>query len=230
MHRDNSAMVTAVLQAMKLKPPEFFRKAVRHLAVGEDACSMKDAKQLLQLCMGIIDITVDYDFTSPKFLPFIAEMRIERLAMNLKELSEFLSINLAHPLFHFVTHLDIFGFAAIAEVLPDVRLLPALIHLALDRYIPRKNALAVLAECPHLSLAALKWHLSHRNLYQMARTPHIYDVRFVIAVDEEHWGNWLAGTREGDQPTTPHSDSDSSASMDELRHGIARLFSALHTK
>jgi hypothetical protein len=34
MHRDNRAMVTAVLEAMKLEPPEFFRKAVRHLAAG----------------------------------------------------------------------------------------------------------------------------------------------------------------------------------------------------
>ncbi|KAJ7788655.1 hypothetical protein B0H14DRAFT_3162483 [Mycena olivaceomarginata] len=142
--------------------------AIRHLSTGEDTCSMKDAKQLLQLCTGIIDIMVDYDFTSPKFLPFIAEMRVERLAMDLEELFEFCSINLAHPLFHSVTHLDIFGFAAIAEVLLDVRLLPGLTHLALDRYIPRKN---------------------------MARTPHVYDVRFVIAVDEDYWGNWLAGTR-----------------------------------
>ncbi|KAJ7794387.1 hypothetical protein B0H14DRAFT_2923276 [Mycena olivaceomarginata] len=46
---------------------------------------------------GIIDITVDYDFTSPMFLPFIAEMRVERLAMDLEELFEFRSINLAHP-------------------------------------------------------------------------------------------------------------------------------------
>jgi hypothetical protein len=187
MHRDNRAMVTAVLEAMKLKPPEFFRKAVRHLAIREDACSMKDARQLLQLCTGIIDIMVDYDFTSPKFLPFIAEMRVERLAMDLEELFEFRSINLAHPLFHSVTHLDILGFTAIAEVLPDVRLLPALTHLALDRYIPRKNALVVLTECPHLSLVVLKWHPSHSNLYQMARTPHVYEVRF-IANDEDYCG------------------------------------------
>jgi hypothetical protein len=52
MHHDNRAMVTAVLEAMKLKPPEFFRKAVRHLAIGEGAYSMKDARQLLQLCTG----------------------------------------------------------------------------------------------------------------------------------------------------------------------------------
>jgi hypothetical protein len=121
-------------------------------------------------------------------------MRVERLAIDLEELFEFRSIDLAHPLFHSVAHLDIFGFAGIAEVLPDVRLLPALTHLALDRYIPRKNALAVLAECPHLSLVVLKWHPSHRNPYQMARTPHVYDVRFVIVIDEDYWGNWLAGT------------------------------------
>jgi hypothetical protein len=46
---------------------------------------------------GIIDITVDYDFTNPMFLAFIAEMRVERLAMDLEELFEFRSINLAHP-------------------------------------------------------------------------------------------------------------------------------------
>ncbi|KAJ7806814.1 hypothetical protein B0H14DRAFT_3767446 [Mycena olivaceomarginata] len=137
--------------------------AIRHLATGEDTCSMKDAKQLLQLCTGIIDIMVDYDFTSPKFLPFIAEMRVERLAMDLEELFEFCSINLAHPLFHSVTHLDIFGFAAIAEVLLDVRLLPGLTHLALDRYIPRKNK-----PVPNGANSAL---------------------------DEDYWGNWLAGTR-----------------------------------
>jgi hypothetical protein len=115
--------------------------------------------------------------------------------MDLEELFEFRSINLAHPLFHSVTHLYIFGFSGIAEILPDVRLLPALTHLALDRYIPRKNALAVLTECPHLSLVLLKRHPSHRNLYQMAQTPHVYDVRFVVAIDEDYWGNWLAGTR-----------------------------------
>jgi hypothetical protein len=113
-------MVNAVLEAMKYKTPEFFRKAVRHLAIGEDACSIKDARQLLQLRTEIIDITVDYDFTSPMFLPFIANMRIERLAIDLEELL-FRSINIAHPLFHSVTHLDIFGFAGITEVLPDVR-------------------------------------------------------------------------------------------------------------
>ncbi|KAJ7333978.1 hypothetical protein DFH08DRAFT_814046 [Mycena albidolilacea] len=81
------------------------------------------------------------------------------------------------------------------EVLPDVRLLPALSHLALDCYIPRKNSLAVLVEYPRLSLVVLKWHPSHSNLYQMARTPHVYDVRFVIAMDDDYWGYWLTGTR-----------------------------------
>ncbi|KAJ7794369.1 hypothetical protein B0H14DRAFT_2621938 [Mycena olivaceomarginata] len=92
----------------------------------------------------------NYDFTSPKLLPFIAEMRVERLAMNLEELSKFRSINLAHPLFHSVT-------------------------LRISTYLASSA--------------------SQRNLYQMARTPHTYDVRFVIAIDGDYWGNWLASAR-----------------------------------
>ncbi|KAJ7794390.1 hypothetical protein B0H14DRAFT_2621950 [Mycena olivaceomarginata] len=92
----------------------------------------------------------NYDFTSPKLLPFIAEMRVERLAMNLEELSKFRSIILAHPLFHSVT-------------------------LRISTYLASSA--------------------SQRNLYQMARTPHVYDVPFVIEIDGDYWGNWLVSAR-----------------------------------
>jgi hypothetical protein len=139
-------MVSTLLDAMESKPPDFFCNAVRHLALDSlSACSEDQGRQLLALCKGVVNFGSNYGFTSPALLPLLAEMRIQRLCLTSADLFGRKPIDLTHPLFRSVTHLDIFGLRGVVPTLADVPLLPALTHLCLDCDIPRDTLLGVLA-------------------------------------------------------------------------------------
>ncbi|KAJ6550157.1 hypothetical protein B0H19DRAFT_1265017 [Mycena capillaripes] len=181
---------------MSSKPPEFFH-AVRHLALEEGRVfSQDEAIALLRLCKRVINFSSNYSFTDPSLILILSEMRVQRLSLSLNQLfGGTAAIDITHPLFQSATHLDMFGVDGLVEVLRDVPTLPALTHLCLDCEISREIALSVLAECPRLQLLLLQWPSFDKALYESARIPYVYDVRFVIGMYDEYWAEWEAGAR-----------------------------------
>ncbi|KAF7366157.1 Tyrosinase central domain-containing protein [Mycena venus] len=194
---ENSSMVRALVDALASKPPEFVHHAVRHLGLDSiySPCTASEGRQLLALCKGLVNFGSTNGFTDPLLLPLLAEMHVQRLALNLVDLFGATPIDLAHPLFRSVTHFDIFGFDGIVEVLPDVPLLPALTHLCVNSHISRQMLLNVLVDCPRLRLLLVQWHSQERDSYDLARAHHEYDARFVIGLYGDYWAEWEAGAR-----------------------------------
>ncbi|KAF7366179.1 Tyrosinase central domain-containing protein [Mycena venus] len=191
-------MLRALVDGNKSKPADVLCTYVRHLALESlHHCSFYEGRSLLQRCTNVIDFGSNLWFTDPSLLPILAEMHLQRLSVNLKALFGYLPIDLNHPLFRSVTHLDMFRIEGVAEILVELPTLPALTHLALDSDLSRDIVLSVLPDCPRLKLLLVQWQLFEKRDYMAARTPHVYDVRFVIGLYGDYWADWEAGAREG---------------------------------
>ncbi|KAJ7611108.1 hypothetical protein DFH06DRAFT_1245586 [Mycena polygramma] len=179
------------------KPAEFFHSTVRHLAVRPSVYAA-EAGQLLGLCKGTVDLiwcqTVPYD----SLLPILAQMRIQRLAADLRNLFGG-PIDPKHPFFASLTHLRVFESdpTAMRQVWGQISGLPTLTHLCVNGQADRDDLLAMLAECPRLRLLLVLWGSFQRSIYERLQTPCVYDVRFVICQLDlgDYWANWEAGAR-----------------------------------
>ncbi|KAF8181920.1 hypothetical protein K438DRAFT_1840640 [Mycena galopus ATCC 62051] len=188
LKHERDPMVLALKEAITSKPPEFLRNAVRHLILNTDDNFSIDRKQLLRLCEDIITFVASDSFLDSALLPILAEMRVQRLSLKMEALFRPEPINFGHPLFSHVTHLDLLDIysASLVVHLPHVPLLPALTHLCLDTSVPRDSMLRVLEDCPRLQLLLVQWYHSDVS-YASAKTPHAYDVRFVIGTYSNYW-------------------------------------------
>ncbi|KAJ7657199.1 hypothetical protein DFH06DRAFT_459126 [Mycena polygramma] len=117
-------------------------------------------------------------------------MPVERLSVDLQLLFGADAVDLRHPVFRFLTHLDMFGIDDVPALLAEIPTLPALTHLCLDHRLPRTLPLSVLAACPHLHVLLVQWPSGAYDLYELARFPHVYDVRFVIGTYDDYWAEW----------------------------------------
>ncbi|KAJ7920295.1 hypothetical protein B0H13DRAFT_1987305 [Mycena leptocephala] len=169
MQNANPGLVRALLKPTK--PPEFFHKAVRHLALESGHFSREDARRVLRLCKGVINLACDQSFTDPELLPILAEMRVQRLSLSLTLLVG--EPCLKHPLFASITLLDLFdiGGETVAKICAQIPTLPALTHLSVDFETPRPVLMRLLEE---------------------SSIPHVYDVRFVIGQYHNYWASWEA--------------------------------------
>ncbi|KAJ7362883.1 hypothetical protein DFH08DRAFT_930967 [Mycena albidolilacea] len=194
----NRHMSPALLRAIATKPPKFFHDAVRHIAFVSysPSISVDEVKQILGVCTGILSFGSYSLFLDPSVASFLAETRVQRLALNLGSLFPPGSANLGHPLFRYVTHLDIFDDSSLVKLLPDIPLLPALTHLSLDSDTPRESALRVLQEYSQLELLFVHW--LDEGSYKSSQIPHVYDVRFLVGLCDEYWNDWELGARGGE--------------------------------
>ncbi|KAJ6470858.1 hypothetical protein C8R45DRAFT_420542 [Mycena sanguinolenta] len=188
--RVNRKNQSILLAALKAKPPDFIHNTFRHFALETRLRGAPRAKQLLELCTGIIDFR---GFTDRECLPFFAKMRLQRLAVPLAQLFGQGDINISHSLFATITHLEMLGNTDVIHVLRNVPQLPVLTHLRLDSDISRGNALRVLVDYPRLQLLMLRYILFDSDRYPLAQIPHKYDVRFVIALCRDPWRDWEEG-------------------------------------
>ncbi|KAF8181945.1 hypothetical protein K438DRAFT_1975886 [Mycena galopus ATCC 62051] len=204
---ESEPMTLALIEAMNSKPPEFFRNAVRHLilATAPDDNFQIDGTRLLRLCQDIITFIASDSFLDAALLPILAEMRIQRLSLRLGVLFRPEPINFAHALFQHVTHLDFLDTYRVEEVLPDVRLVPVLTHLCVDTSVPWDSILRVLEECPGLQLLLVQWYHQDQS-YASAKTPHAYDIRFVIGTYSNFWEDCESGVRGGPDLWTEADD------------------------
>ncbi|KAJ6592517.1 hypothetical protein B0H19DRAFT_1245385 [Mycena capillaripes] len=126
-------------------------------------------------------------------------MPLRRLAIALCPLfGGSVSVDLAHPAFRSITHLDMFdAIDGLDSVWPQISTLPALTHLALHRSAPRHIPImmTVLLECPRLELLLILWSLYAESHYASQQIPHVYDVRFVMGMYNSYIVDWEAGAK-----------------------------------
>ncbi|KAJ7620818.1 hypothetical protein DFH06DRAFT_62134 [Mycena polygramma] len=193
------ASLNAFLKAVDSKPADFFHKCVRHLCL-EFMTRTDDAVRILEVCTGVVDLALGDQATSPDLLPFLAKMPLRRLSADLSSLFGE-AINLAHPMFRSLTHLDMMDLGDCEwepEILPHIPALPALTHLALNWDVSRDALEDCLEQSPRLKLMLLVWICSEEHLYKTMQIPHSYDVdvRLVMGCcNKEYWANWEASAR-----------------------------------
>ncbi|KAJ7859415.1 hypothetical protein B0H13DRAFT_2670920 [Mycena leptocephala] len=179
-----------ILHAINLKPADFFHKAVRHLCLQWDVQENR-ARQVLEVCSGVVNLS--FSQSSSTLLPILAVMPLQCLSTQVQRLFGG-AIDPKHPLFASITHLrPLDGSRDFDRFYEQIPQLPALTHLALDaEEVSKDMAQTLLRECPRLELLLLLWFSDDE--YESAQIPHVYDVRFVIALcPNDYWGHWEAG-------------------------------------
>ncbi|KAJ7131275.1 hypothetical protein C8R44DRAFT_871787 [Mycena epipterygia] len=102
-------MAHALLRATTTQAPDFFH-AVQHLFLGRGTpWSPEETITVLKLCTGIVSLTITTDYTDfTSILAQLAQMQ-QRLASGFRALfGREKAIDMCHPLFSSITHLDIF--------------------------------------------------------------------------------------------------------------------------
>ncbi|KAJ6529792.1 hypothetical protein B0H19DRAFT_1384894 [Mycena capillaripes] len=191
-----STFTVDFMSLLQSKPAVFLQTAVRHLCL-DSSSDAGQAKLILELCTGVVDLALEFGHADPILLPILATMFLQRLSTYLHRLFGD-NINLGHPLFAVLTHLDLLDKDEehLSQILPQIPALLALTHLALDCDVPRDTVQNLLTRCPRLALLFCLWPWEMAAEYQAAQVPHLYDVRFVIALcAEEYWADWEASAR-----------------------------------
>ncbi|KAJ7728271.1 hypothetical protein DFH07DRAFT_851208 [Mycena maculata] len=198
-----SPLAGVVLDAVHSKPTTFLRTAVRHLLLdGSAQWSQDDALSVLRLCTGLVSLLPFGRFASPALLPVLREMRsVRRLSASLEDLfGSSDAIDLHHPLFSGITHLDIFDPVESApQIYVQLSALPRLTHLCLNNDIPAPIAHVVLSSCPHLEVLVNMWaYLRLARAFAVAQSPPLKDPdpRFVVALYDDFSADWEAGSHD----------------------------------
>ncbi|KAJ7620815.1 hypothetical protein DFH06DRAFT_1105734 [Mycena polygramma] len=169
----NGNSLAALLRAIESKPADFFQKCVRHPSL--EYVPMGDAVRILGICTGVVDLALNGHVASSELLPILATMSLRRLSAYL----DFLfggAIDLAHPAFTYLTHLDVMDLGDTDpenQILAQLLALPALTHIALDHDVRPHAMQDLLEKCPHLELGLSLWMANELGDYQSAQNPHI---------------------------------------------------------
>ncbi|KAJ7614340.1 hypothetical protein FB45DRAFT_936672 [Roridomyces roridus] len=110
------------------------------------------------------------------------------------------AIDLRHPLFSSLTHLDIFdeGIANNSVHVQGLCALPALTHLCINNDVPWGAVKELLAGRRSLSVFVDLWaYIRFDRAKAVARNPPVTDVGFVVAVFADYWTDWETGAYGG---------------------------------
>lgn len=159
-----------LLPMLQLKPAEFLRQHVHHVAISVEL-EHTDVVQILSTCTGVHDLAIwNNAATRPDLLPLLCKLtNLQRLSANFFALfggdddftwGQFRIPPLEGlPSFAYLTHLDFFGLI-LEEFWPFLGMLPRLTHLALtddtETYSP-ELVNAALGTCPVLQLLVVLW-------------------------------------------------------------------------
>ncbi|KAJ6452310.1 hypothetical protein C8R47DRAFT_1169252 [Mycena vitilis] len=201
------AKTKAVLTAMDSRPPEFFQRSVRQLFI-ETSTLIPPYKtsELLSLCSKAVNFALFSHFPAPALLPILGGMRLRRLSASLTCIfGTSRAIDLTHPLFRSITHLEVFDHGVFQhqeypEVATRLAALPALTHLCLNDMVTWPALRAILADCTYLKVLVNLW-----SSYACAQvradefkgiTP-FRDLRLVVAWVRDWAGDWEQGAAGG---------------------------------
>ncbi|KAJ7152074.1 hypothetical protein C8R46DRAFT_484114 [Mycena filopes] len=184
---------THLVNALLKKSPGFIQMSVRHLALLRSRRTEADAKRILGLCTGAVDLALGGAAISPVDPEVLGRMRLQYLHIKFGDLRPF---DLTLTLFTTVTHLSIAGLSQ-ADFIQNHTLfaeLPALTHLVLFGDLPRTPILEVLAQSSRLELILLLWPPPPASDYEysLACFPSVYDARFVIGRYGDYFADWVA--------------------------------------
>ncbi|KAJ7263937.1 hypothetical protein C8J57DRAFT_1626513 [Mycena rebaudengoi] len=177
------------IEPLLYEPAGFFHDSVRHILF-ERAYDWanQDINALLQRCTGLVGFATAYTHCTPDIRPMLAQLQVKYLTLELTYLFRDLPVDLRHPLFNSVTHLDLFDARNEFnnKIYRQLPLLPALTHLCLKSELPRSLPLRILKGCSNLRvLVNAREQLedpAHRaQLVEFERNPPVADARFVVA-------------------------------------------------
>ncbi|KAJ7111323.1 hypothetical protein C8R44DRAFT_985491 [Mycena epipterygia] len=187
-----------------LKPASFFHDRVQYLYVDWRNKDGLRSAEILSACSGIRSLVLLF-LVGPSLLSSLGAMKPQRLGIFLKGIFPTMeSTDLSHPMFTFVTHLDIFD--SLSHDFYDFHwpwsddwswsnfgLLPALTHLSLLKFRDSDVGTVLLSQCRKLEvLIRMAGSAPHPS-----DLPSIDDVRFVSMVvpDRDYEGDWIIGTK-----------------------------------
>ncbi|KAJ7488926.1 hypothetical protein FB451DRAFT_1390123 [Mycena latifolia] len=180
------------------KPTGFFHDRVRHLFIDDDSVPEDDLLLILSSCSGIRSLMLT-TCPGPSVLPRLAAIHLRRLSISLFELfGSIHAIDLSHPAFTSVTHLELFEELSLFTAFPwsNFALLPALTHLSLYE-LHESNAIDILSQYPKLVVLISMNDAEYPTVVNKEELPSIDDARFVCM--ELSYGNyvddWLAATK-----------------------------------
>jgi len=179
----------------------------------------------LESCPGITTLALIGDIAGPHLLPAFSKMRIQRLSLEVgplfradpdtdeeenedddDQMEPAARVDLTHPLFATVTHLDVFDEVDIEDEDPTdlawllhASSLPALTHLSFNT-LPNPLFLEkILANCPQLRVLMVVFGAKEEDMavgYMGDIT--IADPRFVVATYADYYRDWEVGARGAD--------------------------------
>ncbi|KAJ7229904.1 hypothetical protein GGX14DRAFT_581596 [Mycena pura] len=201
----NSSLAIATLKAVRSKPA-FLHGAVRHLSL-DAGCrwSEDEATEVLAACTGIVDIILGQWYTAPALIPLLSAMRLQRLSASLEYLfGSFAAVDLTHPLFASLTHLDASDNLRLDveyTICAQIPLLPSLTHLCLNGPVAWAQVETLLTECPRLQVLAFIVVVSGRHIMRWVQNGSIRDARLVATAynhkHADHWNHWEIGAAGG---------------------------------
>ncbi|KAJ7708296.1 hypothetical protein B0H17DRAFT_1191773 [Mycena rosella] len=178
-----------------VKPIGFFRECVRHLFIGI-ALSSEEMSEILAACSGVTSLAIIDDEVGPWALPSLATTQPRRLYVHLTNLFGGIpSLDLQHPMFGRLTHLELFDDDIADLPWPAFSALPALTHLALYQIRSELLVLEVFSTCARLTVLV---DMRSRPP-TLAKRLAVDDKRFVSIVvgDEDYGRDWYVGARGG---------------------------------
>ncbi|KAJ7172808.1 hypothetical protein C8R43DRAFT_977624 [Mycena crocata] len=195
----HKAIAAAVLRAAQARQDNFLGDAVRHLFLDSPApWSLEEAQDILKHCTGLVNFAAHAEFCSPTLLPILGGIHLKRLSCSLVYLFGGRDlVNLHHPAFSSLTHLDIEDNVRDAlKIYTHLPALPVLTHLSLNNSVSWDVVNMLLMRCRRLEvLVNLFPFFRADRAYAAATNPPLNDVRFVVAVYIDNRAEWAAGAR-----------------------------------
>ncbi|KAJ7112712.1 hypothetical protein C8R44DRAFT_249952 [Mycena epipterygia] len=193
----SSDMARALLSATTTKTPSFLHDAVRHVSLESTTLWLpEEIIAVLKLCTGIVNLSISVDYMNASdILAQLAQMQLQRLACSLPSLFAENAIDMRHPVFSSITHLDIFGeIDELTDICPQIPAIPTLTHLCVHNLVAWPTIAMFLAEGPRLELLVNRWW-SPENAHEQAQNVPFHDMRFVIQLFKDYWSEWEAEAR-----------------------------------
>ncbi|KAJ6514348.1 hypothetical protein C8R47DRAFT_1090993 [Mycena vitilis] len=213
----NNKRTRAILKAVKSKPAPFLVASVRNVLVEAHLESLKldssEVTELLEACPGITNLALYGVVAGPHLLPALSAMRLQRLGADFGELfGSDEGVDLTHPLFSTVTHLDVFDYIDFegdgdfeghgTEWLHNLPALPALTHLRLTSPPTEETLRETLKGCSQLRVLVVTFDVTDEcsfDAYSQAMEEgfQITDPRVVLAEMDSYSADWEKGARGG---------------------------------
>jgi len=183
----------AILSAIRAKPPAFFHRAVRHLALfasNADEKSAADSETILGVCTGTENLSMLH--IPEAWIPLIASLPLKHLYAEYEPLLRVLPPT--HAFFSRLTHLEL-NSSSVDDEMACVALaaLPQLTHLSFGHSEAVPIFPRLLQSCLLLRvLVCLHWAPSLGVHAELAR-----DVRFVVMMCTYYIEDWYMGVEHG---------------------------------